>query len=370
MSVNAPGLVSVIIPTYKESENIRLLIPRIGDVMKAAGLAVEVIIVDDNSRDGIEQVVAQFTKAQLPVKLEVRMEQRGLSTAVIHGFKLAKGDYLVCMDADFSHPPEKIPELISKLRSGEVDFVIGSRYVPGAATDVDWGLFRWLNSKIAAILARPLVSVKDPMSGFFALRKETFLSTEHLSPIGYKIAMELLVKSSCKKIVEVPIHFADRKFGKSKLNLTEQLNYVKHLKRLYDYKYNTHSRFFQFCLVGITGAGVDLICFNLVLPMLKVFALARVVAIYIAMTWNFYLNRRVTFHNARGEHWHIQYFKFIAGSFSGAVINWTISIMLAHIMPGTFVSVQIAVLGGIVCGTLVNFLLAYNVAFRKRKKLI
>lgn len=245
MPLSTPDLVSVVVPTYKECENIKILVPRILSVMRTEKLAVEVIIVDDNSRDGIDEIVRQFKSDGLPVKLEVRYGQRCLSTAVIHGFKLARGRYLVCMDADLSHPPGKIPELISKLRSGEADFVIGSRYVPGATTDVDWGLFRWFNSKVATLLARPLVSAKDPMSGFFAVHRETFLSADHLSPVGYKIAIELLIKSKCKKIVEVPIHFADRKLGSSKLNLKERLNYIKHLKKLYDYKYGNSSRFFR-----------------------------------------------------------------------------------------------------------------------------
>ncbi len=364
MLASTAGLVSVVVPTYKESENVQHLVPRICNTMKTEGLAVEVIIVDDDSQDGIEQVVAEFRKEQLPVKLEVRVGQRGLSTAVIHGFELAQGEYLVCMDADFSHSPEKIPELISKLQSGEADFVIGSRYVPGSTTDINWGLLRWLNSKAAILLARPLVSVKDPMSGFFALRRTMFLSAEPLSPIGYKIALELLVKSPRKKIVEVPIHFADRKLGKSKLNLAEQLNYIKHLKRLYDYKYDNFSRFFQFCLVGTTGVGVDLTCFNLLLLTLKVFAVARAIAIGIAMTWNFYLNRRLTFNNARRAPWYKQYYKFVGGCLLGAVISWAVSTTLARAGPGSWLFAQIAVLVGIACGTVANFLIAKYVAFR------
>lgn len=237
MTSGQAGLVSVVVPTYQEVENIRVLVERISGAMTAAAMAVEIIIVDDDSRDGTEKLVSELAGEGFSVRVEVRVNQRNLSTAVTDGFKLGVGEFLVCMDADLSHPPEKIPEMVGKLRSGESDFVLGSRYVAGGSTDAGWGLFRWVNSKAATILALPLVRVKDPMSGFFALRSETFESAASLSPIGYKIALELLVKCRCRNVVEVPIEFADRRFGQSKLNLSEQLKYIRHLGRLYRFKF-------------------------------------------------------------------------------------------------------------------------------------
>lgn len=237
MTSGQSGLVSVVVPTYQEVENIRVLVERISGAMTAAAMAVEIIIVDDDSRDGTEKLVSELAGEGFSVRVEVRVNQRNLSTAVTDGFKLGVGEFLVCMDADLSHPPEKIPEMVGKLRSGESDFVLGSRYVAGGSTDAGWGLFRWVNSKAATILALPLVRVKDPMSGFFALRSETFESAASLSPIGYKIALELLVKCRCRNVVEVPIEFADRRFGQSKLNLSEQLKYIRHLGRLYRFKF-------------------------------------------------------------------------------------------------------------------------------------
>jgi dolichol-phosphate mannosyltransferase len=236
MTSGQAGLVSVVVPTYQEVENIRVLVERISGAMTEAEMAVEIIIVDDDSRDGTEKLVSELADEGFAVRVEVRVNQRNLSTAVTDGFKLGVGEFLVCMDADLSHPPEKIPEMVGKLRSGESDFVLGSRYVAGGSTDSEWGLFRWVNSKAATILARPLIRVKDPMSGFFALRSETFESAASLSPIGYKIALELLVKCRCRNVVEVPIDFADRQFGQSKLNLSEQLKYIRHLGRLYRFK--------------------------------------------------------------------------------------------------------------------------------------
>ena len=145
------------------------------------------------------------------------------------------GNWCVVMDADLSHPPEAIPGMIARLDDG-ADFVIGSRYVSGGTTDSNWGLLRWLNSKVATWLARPLTRAKDPMAGFFALRRTTFERATALNPIGYKIGLELLVKCRCVRVDEVPIHFADRQHGESKLSFREQLRYLQHLGRLYSHR--------------------------------------------------------------------------------------------------------------------------------------
>ena len=160
----APVL-SIVVPTYREAENLPELLDRLGRV-RAGGIDLEVLIMDDNSRDGSGEAVAALA---LPwVRFVVRTENRGLSPAVIDGFKLAAGDTILVMDADLSHPPEKIPDMLAALDRG-ADFVIGSRYVPGASTAEDWGLFRWVNSRIATLLARPFTRVSDPMSGFFCV---------------------------------------------------------------------------------------------------------------------------------------------------------------------------------------------------------
>ncbi len=232
---HVPGKISVVVPTYREVDNIPLLVPRIAKCMTDERGDYEIIIVDDNSRDGSEEAVQKLAQEGLAVRIIVRTAERGLSTAVLRGFDESKGEYLVCMDADLSHPPEALPDMIRLLRSDQADFVIGSRYCPGGSTDASWGLFRWLNSRVAMTLAWPLVKLYDPMSGFFAMPRAVYERATHLNPIGYKIALELLIKCRCRSIREVPIHFADRQLGKSKLSLKEQLNYLRHLWRLYRY---------------------------------------------------------------------------------------------------------------------------------------
>lgn len=225
--------VSIVVPTFREVENLAELVERIRDALANRVESYEIIIVDDNSNDGTIELCAKLKETH-PLRLETRKKDRGLASAVIRGLEIAGGEFLVVMDADMSHPAEVIYDLVEAVRTG-ADMAIGSRYVAGASTDDRWGLIRWCNSRIATLLARPLTEIKDPMAGFFAIRKSTATSP-NLEPIGYKIALELLVKCNCRFVTEVPIHFSDRMRGKSKLNLKEQWNYITHLKRLYVFR--------------------------------------------------------------------------------------------------------------------------------------
>jgi dolichol-phosphate mannosyltransferase len=225
--------VSIVVPTFREAESLPLLIDRIELLRETSGIELELLIVDDDSRDGTDAVIASRQKPWL--QLFVRTVDRGLSQAVLFGLSRARGEFLVVMDADLSHPPEVIPEMLAALRAG-ADFVLGSRYVEGGTTAEGWGLFRFLNSKVATYLARPLTRVSDPMSGFFAMPRAAFERAENPSPLGYKIGLELLVRCRCQKVREIPIHFANRVLGESKLTLQQQLLYVRHLSRLYRFK--------------------------------------------------------------------------------------------------------------------------------------
>jgi len=220
------------VPTYQEAANLRLLVPRIASSLQATGQPYEILIMDDNSGDGTEELVRTWSE-RYPVELVVRTGRRDLSLAVLEGLRRAKGNVLVVMDADLSHPPEAIPELLSALDRPGVDFVIGSRFTPGGKTE-DWGGHRRLNSYIATLLCRPLTGpIRDPMAGFFALRRETFEQADPFDPIGYKIGLEILCRCRCQNVYEVPITFANRKIGQSKLTLDQQSRYLVHLDRLY-----------------------------------------------------------------------------------------------------------------------------------------
>jgi len=152
--------VSIIVPTFREAENIPILVDRLFTALRAREITAELIIVDDDSRDGTREAVEKLA-AHHPIRLITREDERGLSSAVVRGFEAARFHILLCMDADLSHPPEAVPDIIAPVASGNADFVIGSRYTAGAETDESWGILRRLNSSFATILARPLTSVRD-----------------------------------------------------------------------------------------------------------------------------------------------------------------------------------------------------------------
>lgn len=229
----------MIVPTYCEAENLLELVSRLQKSLSKADLSSEIIIVDDNSPDGTAAMRCELA----PAKLHIRRGIRGLSSAVLEGMVLASGEVLVVMDGDLSHPPETVPALVDTILHENSDIVLGSRYVPGAGTDEAWTRSRWCISRIATWLARPLTPACDPMSGFFALRRELYLANaSKLRPCGYKIGLELIVKCQCQHIVEIPILFRNRKRGSSKLTLKESLTYIGHLIQLYAYRIKTRNR--------------------------------------------------------------------------------------------------------------------------------
>ena len=247
-----PG-VSIIIPTFREEDNIPRLTPELVKAMAARDWEWEVIFVDDNSPDQTPQILAEMSRRYPQVRYIIRTQDRGLSSAVLAGFELARFDYLLVMDADLSHPPESVPSLIEPLVENRADFVIGSRYVAGGRTE-DWGPLRWLNSFVATVLSRPFVGpVKDSMAGFFALRRATLLAGDELNPIGYKIGLELMVKCQVTKPVETPIVFRNRVAGESKLTMREQFRYLEHLSRLYDYRFPRGSGRVKFLIAAACG---------------------------------------------------------------------------------------------------------------------
>ena len=197
MSVGPPA-VSVVVPTFREAPNIKPLVERVSAVLGKTGRDFELIIVDDHSQDGTEEIVDSLPGC-FPVRLIVRRGERGLSSAVVTGFREARYDRFVVMDADLQHPPEMLGALVDRLEQEDCDFVIGTRYLGAGAIDEGWPVLRRLASRVATALARPLMPLSDPMSGFFALRRSTFDRAEKLDPIGYKIGLELFVKCRCAR---------------------------------------------------------------------------------------------------------------------------------------------------------------------------
>jgi len=351
--------VTVIVPTYHEVASIPHLVARLQSVRTAADLDLELVMMDDDSRDGSAELVDTLA---LPwVRMVTRKTNRGLSYAVLDGLRLAQREFVVVMDADLSHPPEKIPALLTAVRNG-ADVAVGSRFAEGGSTADDWGLFRWLNSRVATLLAFGLTTVSDPMSGFFAMRRSTFLGGRDFNPVGYKILLECIIKCRCRLVADIPIHFDNRRHGESKLTFSEQLRYLKHLRRLYIYKYGTWSHLAQFLLVGVSGLLVNILILTLLIRMEVAEKLAVALAIAVSMIWNFGLNRRFSFSYARDQSIVRQFFGFVGACSIGAIVNYFITVGLWSIIPYK----QLAAVCGVIAGTFFNFAASRFFIFRSK----
>ena len=226
--------VSVVVPTLREAENIPVLAAGVHAALSDRGVAWELLLVDDDSQDGSEAVVAEIAR-RLPVRIETRRAvRRDLALSVLLGMRLARHDRIVVMDADLSHPPGRIAGLLAALDDG-CDIVVGSRYVPGASVDPAWGRRRALVSWLGTLLARPLAECRDPLSGFFATDRRRLPALDSLRPVGYKIALELMARGRLR-VREAPIRFVDRRQGTSNLSWHTHLAFVRHLCRLYRHR--------------------------------------------------------------------------------------------------------------------------------------
>jgi dolichol-phosphate mannosyltransferase len=214
-------VISLVIPTLNEVDNIPALLARIAE---SEPVPDQIIFVDDGSTDGTRECIRSQGG---PVELIERdAPTLGLAGAVVAGARCATGEWLVVMDADLSHPPEKIGELLEPLLAGRADMVIGSRYVRGGSTP-GWPLWRKIMSRVAAALAYPLTGVHDSMCGFFAMPTQLLLEIAPAA-MGFKIAFEAIVQGGKNlRIVEVPIAFRDRTRGASKMSFRVALLFAR-----------------------------------------------------------------------------------------------------------------------------------------------
>lgn len=228
-------MISLVVPTYNERENVARLVERAGVALGTTGEAFELILVDDNSLDGTAEEIRQL-QAGLPwLRLVVRQNERDLSTAVLAGWRAARGEILGCMDGDLQHPPELLPKLAERLRQTNADLVVASRAVEHGGVS-EWKFRRRIISWTATLLARLLLpgkvrSVRDPMSGFFLLKRAVIEDVE-LRPLGYKILLEVLSRGVYAHAVEVPYTFQERAHGGSKIGASQVWSYLRHLLRI------------------------------------------------------------------------------------------------------------------------------------------
>ena len=220
------ALVSIVLPTYDERENIGPLLSGIHAELQCMW-SHEVIVVDDGSPDGTADVVRSAAAEYPSIRLVERPRKLGLGSAVAAGFSIAKGDYWVMMDADLSHRPQDLPVLLEALANA--DIVVGSRYISGGATQ-GWPLQRRLMSRAAGMLAQQVLGldIRDATSGFAAFRRETVEPLlPSLQPEGFKLLLEIVVKANQALVTEAPITFVERRHGKSKLSTGEALQFLR-----------------------------------------------------------------------------------------------------------------------------------------------
>jgi dolichol-phosphate mannosyltransferase len=228
-------VLSLVLPTYNEADNLSRLVPRLAKALDGAGIGFEVIVVDDDSPDRTWAVVADLAREDSRVRCIRRQGQRGLATAVVAGWSAARGEILGVMDADLQYPPEHLLDLLWALVEDRADVAVSSRYAPGAHVG-HWALRRAVVSRAAILLAklalpRALWGLADPNSGCFLVRRRVIGGVE-LRPIGFKILIEVLARGRWQRVVEVPCAYEGRQAGKSKLGARQTLQFVSHLARL------------------------------------------------------------------------------------------------------------------------------------------
>jgi len=344
-----PDKISLIIPTFNEKDNIVPLVERVSKAL--AGREYEIVLVDDNSRDGTIQA-AEALSPRYPVKVIVRQNERGLATAIVHGLKYASGNIIGVMDADLQHPPEKLPDLLKAIEGG-ADMAIGSRYITGGGCP-NWDMTRKVISKVALMVSHILLPstrrVQDPLAGFFMFRREN-VDTAKLKPIGYKISLEIMLVGNFKNIVEVPYIFEERSAGQSKLNMMQQWDYLKHLFSLMSRTGET-KRFIKFIAVGLAGTAVNEGILALVKATTQWNDKVRLIpGIEVSIITNFLLNDYFTFADRRtGKK--LSFFgrllKYNLVALAGATINWGIAAILVNaglnVFLADFIGIVIAFL--------------------------
>jgi dolichol-phosphate mannosyltransferase len=255
-----PVRLSMIVPTFNEAKNIQEMVRRLTELLDAAMPAqYEIIVVDDNSPDGTADLAHRLTHQYPQLKVMRRLDERGLSTAVIRGWQAARGEVLAVIDADLQHPPEVTVNLCSEMERG-ADLAVASRHVEGGGVS-DWSALRRILSRAAqlvglVILPEVVGRVSDPMSGYFMVRRTALIGAQ-LNPLGYKILIEVIARGQCRWIGETPYVFRERVEGESKVSRKVYFDYLRHLLRLRIARLPVN-RFVRFAMVGLSGVVVDM----------------------------------------------------------------------------------------------------------------
>jgi len=365
--------ISIVIPTYNESQNILQMIESILKI-QFQKLSIQTIVVDDNSPDGTGKILEDYLRTMKQVAghtIEVlhRKAKAGLSSAVLYGIEHAKGQTIVVMDSDLSHPPRVIPKMIETMNKSRCDIVVASRYIKDGKI-VGWPITRKIISKTATKIAKVglRVSIADPMSGFFAFKRH-ILEGLKLDAIGYKMLLEILVKKSGVSVEEIPYTFTERQFNNSKLGLSTILNYCYAVWKLYRFgrkartaekRNSVHflSKAARFFTVGASGLGVNyLASFLFATSIVDLWYLyANIIGIVFSMTTNFLLNKTWTFEdrNFSLKRTMFQYVKFAGFSSFGALVQLG---MVYNLVENSNLIYPIALILAVLTAAFCNFIL-------------
>lgn len=291
---------SLVIPTYEEAENIEALVRSLVAVLDPVlPHDYEIIVVDDNSTDRTWKIAQELTAEFPQLRVLCRHYERGLATAVIRGWQVAKGEILGVIDGDGQHDEQLLPEMVAQILAG-ADLVAASRNDPGGGIS-DWSLWRRLTSRGAQILGLTLLPdvvgrVSDPLSGYFVLKRSA-IAQKILNPLGYKILIEVLAKGDFGRVKTLPYEFRERQSGETKVTWYHAIDYFAHLLRLRLDRFPVQ-RFIRFGIVGLSGVIVDMaVLYALSDPSTLAWGLTRskIIAAAVAILNNFWWNDRWTF---------------------------------------------------------------------------
>jgi len=300
----APEL-TIVIPTYNERANIAILVDRLRQTL--TDVTWEAIFVDDNSRDGTAAEARAIGEHDDRIRCIRRIGRRGLSGACIEGMLASQARYVAVMDADLQHDETLLSAMLDRLRTGEVDLAVASRYVEGGSAD-SFSANRARISRWSGEISRRFLKVElsDPMSGFFMIRRRVIEDlAPSLSSQGFKILLDIVATARGRlRVVELPFVFRERLHGESKLDSRIALDFVALLiaKLTND---AVSFRFLLFCMVGLTGVGIHMAVLLATLPILTDlrFSLAQAIATTFAIAWNFVLNNALTYRDQRLVGW-------------------------------------------------------------------
>jgi dolichol-phosphate mannosyltransferase len=363
-------LVTIIPATFNEKDNIAPLIKKIRAAMKDLSYNYEILFADD-SNDDTPQEIKKFTEKYSNVKY-LQGPGKGLSAAFIEAFDKARSKYIICMDADLQHPPSLLPELITQLEAG-AQMSIASRYIPGGSNEglgklwSFYGIYRRLVSTSMSYLTRilfiPIRKTTDPMTGFFGFRKDLIISTK-LEAKGFKILVEILMRTKPEKVAEVPLKFQPREHEASKATITQGINFFKHLKQLF-FELPEAARFLKFCLVGMSGVLINL---GLLYVLVEGFKIQKVVAftisIAISILTNYFFNSRFTYRDNRSKSKR-ESIKRLGYYYTFAGLTMFINLAIYHELINNFgVHYLVAAFFGIIITVLLNFILVTKIIWK------